>query len=178
MSAETLDHFGFKLVLWAATLLNVSVRAMEEACEAMRAGACARATLPITSATRSTARAGLAKTNPAATGSTGSVLRSDRRDDGVSSGKEMESLVPCQPMVTCRPLISPEAAAGYDQRWAATRRRLAEELQATPMETKLRRVASLMALAGEMGWIGTRDAEEEAVRKRWMTLRRAMLGKA
>ncbi len=38
VSAETLEHLGFKLMLWAATLLNVSVRAMEEACEAMRAG--------------------------------------------------------------------------------------------------------------------------------------------
>ena len=38
VSAETLERLGFKLMLWAATLLNVSVRAMEEACEAMRAG--------------------------------------------------------------------------------------------------------------------------------------------
>ena len=36
VSAETLERLGFKLMLWAATLLNVSVRAMEEACEAMR----------------------------------------------------------------------------------------------------------------------------------------------
>ncbi len=33
-----LDQLGFKLMLWAATLLNVSIRAMEEACDAMRAG--------------------------------------------------------------------------------------------------------------------------------------------
>lgn len=38
VSAEALDQLGFKLMLWAAALLNVSVRAMEEACEAMRAG--------------------------------------------------------------------------------------------------------------------------------------------
>ena len=38
MSAPELDRLGFKLMLWAATLLNVSVRAMEEACDAMRAG--------------------------------------------------------------------------------------------------------------------------------------------
>ncbi|MDD9982699.1 MAG: isocitrate lyase/PEP mutase family protein [Gammaproteobacteria bacterium] len=36
--ARELDRLGFKLMLWAATLLNVSVRAMEEACDAMRAG--------------------------------------------------------------------------------------------------------------------------------------------
>lgn len=38
VSAPELDGLGFKLMLWAATLLNVSVRAMEEACDAMRAG--------------------------------------------------------------------------------------------------------------------------------------------
>ena len=38
VNAEALNQLGFKLMLWAATLLNVSVRAMEEACEAMRAG--------------------------------------------------------------------------------------------------------------------------------------------
>ena len=38
-SARELDQLGFKLMLWAATLLNVSIHAMEEACDAMRAGA-------------------------------------------------------------------------------------------------------------------------------------------
>ena len=38
VSAQGLDQLGFKLMLWAATLLNVSVRAMEEACDTMRAG--------------------------------------------------------------------------------------------------------------------------------------------
>ena len=38
VSARELDQLGFKLMLWAATLLNVSIRAMEEACDAMRAG--------------------------------------------------------------------------------------------------------------------------------------------
>ena len=38
MSARALDGLGFKMMLWAATLLNVSVRAMEEACDAMRTG--------------------------------------------------------------------------------------------------------------------------------------------
>ena len=39
VSPHELDRLGFKLMLWAATLLNVSVRAMEEACDAMRSGA-------------------------------------------------------------------------------------------------------------------------------------------
>ena len=38
VSAEALARLGFKLMLWAATLLNVSIRAMEEACDVMRAG--------------------------------------------------------------------------------------------------------------------------------------------
>lgn len=36
--AERLEAMGFKLLLWAVTLLNVSVRAMEDALAAMRAG--------------------------------------------------------------------------------------------------------------------------------------------
>ena len=38
VTARQLDDLGFKLMLWAVTLLNVSVRAMEEACATMRAG--------------------------------------------------------------------------------------------------------------------------------------------
>ena len=38
VSAKALNQLGFKLMLWAATLLNVSIRAMEEACDAMRCG--------------------------------------------------------------------------------------------------------------------------------------------
>ena len=46
------------------------------------------------------------------------------------------------------------------------------------METRLRRLAALMASAREMGWSGALDAEDDTVRKRWMALRRATLGEA
>ena len=42
------------------------------------------------------------------------------------------------------------------------------------METKLRRLAALMESASEMGWFGKAEAEKDALRKRWMTLRRAL----
>ena len=74
--------------------------------------------------------------------------------------------------------ISPQAATRYMQRWSIVRRRLVEEQRATSMETRLRRLAGLMASAREMGWSGAVDAEDDAVRKRWMALRRAMSGDA
>ena len=82
------------------------------------------------------------------------------------------------PMVeTLRPL-SPRAAAQYRQRWALAHKRLIEELRATPMETKLDRLATLMESAREMGWSQSLGAEDETVRARWMALRRAKLGEA
>ena len=74
--------------------------------------------------------------------------------------------------------ISPQAATGYMRRWSIVRRRLIEEQRATSMETRLYRLAGLMASAREMGWSGAVDAEDDAVRKRWMALRRAMSGDA
>ena len=81
-------------------------------------------------------------------------------------------------MMETRQPISPQAAARYEQRWAIAHKRLAEELRATPMETKLRRLAALMESASEFGWSRSLDAEDELVRARWMALRRARLGKA
>ena len=46
------------------------------------------------------------------------------------------------------------------------------------METKLRQLASLMQSAREMGWSRPLDEEDDAVRAKWMALRRAKLGKA
>jgi len=81
-------------------------------------------------------------------------------------------------MVAIHRPISPQAAARYRHRWAIARRRLIEELRATSMETKLRRLAMLMESAREMGWSRSLDEEDDAVRARWMALRRAKLGKA
>ena len=80
-------------------------------------------------------------------------------------------------MVAIPQVISPEDAARYQERWAIARARLSEELRATSMETKLRQLASLMQSAREMGWSWSLDEEDDAVRARWMALRRATLGK-
>ena len=77
-----------------------------------------------------------------------------------------------------RPPLSPQAAARYIQRWAIVRGRLIKERRATSMETKLHRLAALMASAREMGWSGAPDVEDHAVRRRWTALKRAMSGEA
>ena len=81
-------------------------------------------------------------------------------------------------MGATRQPLSPQAAARYQERWAIARERLNEELRATSMETKLRQLANLMQSAREMGWSRSPDEEDDAVRARWMALRRAKLGKA
>ena len=81
-------------------------------------------------------------------------------------------------MAASRQPISPQGAARYRERWAIVRERLNEELRATSMETRLRQLANLMQSAHEMGWSQSLADEDEAVRARWMALRRAMLGKA
>lgn len=57
-------------------------------------------------------------------------------------------------------------------------RRLTEELRTTSMETKLLQLAALMASAREMEWSLSLEAEDNAVRERWMALKRTKLGKA
>ena len=79
-------------------------------------------------------------------------------------------------MVSTRQPVSPQAAARYRERWAIARERLDEELRATSMEAKLGQLANLMQSAGEMGWSRSLDEEDDAVRARWMALRRATLG--
>ena len=80
-------------------------------------------------------------------------------------------------MVATRQPISPQAAARYRERWAIARERLDEELRATSMEAKLHQLANLMQSAREMGWSRSLDEEDDAVRARWMALRRASLAK-
>ena len=81
-------------------------------------------------------------------------------------------------MVATRQPISPQAAARYQERWEIARKRLNEELRATSMEAKLRQLVNLMQSADEMGWSQSLDEEDDAVRERWMALRRAKPGKA
>ena len=80
-------------------------------------------------------------------------------------------------MVASHQPISRQAATRYQERWAIARERLNEELRATSMETKLRQLASLMQSARAMGWSQSLDEEDNAVRARWMALRRATLDK-
>ena len=79
-------------------------------------------------------------------------------------------------MVATHQPISALAAARYRRRWAIVRKRLIEELRATSMESKLRQLAGLMQSAREMGWSRSQEEEDDAVRARWMALRRATLG--
>ena len=81
-------------------------------------------------------------------------------------------------MVATRQPTSPQAAARYRERWAIARERLNEELRATSMEAKLRQLVNLMQSADEMGWSQSLDEEDDAVRARWMALRRAGFGDA
>lgn len=67
--------------------------------------------------------------------------------------------------------ISPEAVAGYVDRWVAAERLLICERRANPVETRLRQLAALMASASEMGWSEALGAEDDAVRARWMAAR-------
>ena len=53
--------------------------------------------------------------------------------------------------------ISPQAAARYMRRWPIVRRRLIEEQRAASMDTRLYRLAGLMASAREMGWSAAHD---------------------
>ena len=81
-------------------------------------------------------------------------------------------------MVATRQPISPQDAARYQERWAIVRERLCEELRTTSMEAKLRQTAALMRSARAMGWSRALDEEDNAVRAKWMALRRVTLGDA
>lgn len=73
------------------------------------------------------------------------------------------------------PRCRAERAVRRQRRWAIAERRLIRERRVTPVETKLCQLAVLMASASEMGWSGPLDAEDDAMRARWMALRRATL---
>ena len=103
---------------------------------------------------------------------------SDASHDSQGSPRTVAPFDTMPSMVATRQPISPQAAARYQERWAIVRERLDEELRATTMETKLRQLADLMQSAREMGWSQSLDEEDDAVRARWMALRRAKLGKS
>ena len=96
-----------------------------------------------------------------------------------SSDKSREQTGPSLQYVSMegkRPSISSRAALEYRRRWSLVQRRLTEELRTTSTESKLHRLAALMASAGKEWRSPSRATEDEAVRERWMALRRAQLG--
>ena len=103
---------------------------------------------------------------------------SDASHDSQSSPRTAVPFDTMTSMAATRQPISPQAATRYRERWAIARERLDEELRATSMETKLRQLADLMQSARELGWSQSLDEEDDAVRARWMALRRADLGGA
>jgi hypothetical protein len=72
--------------------------------------------------------------------------------------------------------ITPEEARAYFRRWELVRDVEASELRRTPMETKLRQLAALMASRHVFGPEPDREAETRVVRERWARLRRALSG--
>lgn len=71
--------------------------------------------------------------------------------------------------------IDPEAAQQFLDRWALVNAHELEELRRTPMETKLRQLASLMA-SRDLFADPDRDKEASEVQQRWAQLRRALGG--
>lgn len=71
--------------------------------------------------------------------------------------------------------ITPEEARAYFKRFELLREQEAQQLARTPIETKLRQLASLMA-SRHLFPDPDREAGVQAVRERWARLRRAMSG--
>ncbi len=62
----------------------------------------------------------------------------------------------------------------WRDRWRLVNEREAEEVVSTPIEVKLEQLLSLMAMARALGWDEAlkRQADEEAVRERWLRLKK------
>jgi hypothetical protein len=71
--------------------------------------------------------------------------------------------------------ITSEDARQFLDRWALVNAHEIEELRRTPMETKLRQLASLMA-ARHLFADPQRDKEASEVQRRWAQLRQALGG--
>jgi len=72
--------------------------------------------------------------------------------------------------------ISKADAQAYLDRWSMVRDAEAEQLRATPMETKARQLASLMESRELFGEDPTREREIDEVRSRWVRLRQVLGG--
>ena len=72
--------------------------------------------------------------------------------------------------------MTPEQARAYFRRWELLREEEARQLSRTPIETKLRQLAALMASRHLFAVEPDREAGVQAVRERWARLRRALSG--
>ncbi len=72
--------------------------------------------------------------------------------------------------------MTPEEAQNYIQRWKLVREIEAAELRRTPIETKLRQLAALMASHSLFGPEPDRERQIAEVRDRWARLRQVLGG--
>ncbi|HEY3655110.1 MAG TPA: hypothetical protein VGL34_08970 [Steroidobacteraceae bacterium] len=70
--------------------------------------------------------------------------------------------------------ITPEEARDYLDRWALVQAVELEELRRTPMDTKLRQLASLMASREQFTEDLTRKNDVQEVRRRWAQLKQVL----
>jgi len=70
--------------------------------------------------------------------------------------------------------ITPEEARDYLDRWALVQAVELEELRRTPMDTKLRQLASLMASREQFTEDPTRENDVQEVRRRWAQLKQVL----
>jgi len=70
------------------------------------------------------------------------------------------------------PHITSSQARAFRARWQVVNDAEREELRRTPLETKLQQLASLMALARQLGWTDALAQEQGEVRERWSRLRK------
>ena len=67
-------------------------------------------------------------------------------------------------------------ARAFRARWAMVNAAERAELQATPLDRKLRQLAALMASVEPLGWTKALAAEDAQVRARWNRLRAVLHG--
>ena len=68
--------------------------------------------------------------------------------------------------------ITKPGAQAFRQRWEAVTGAELEELRRTPVATKFRQLAALMASVPKLGWKEALASEEAEVRDRWNRLKR------
>ena len=71
-----------------------------------------------------------------------------------------------------KPTISKAEAQAWMRRWRLVNEAEIDELRATPIETKFRQLAAMMAMAEGLDWQASTEVEIEAVRERWLRLKR------